>query len=318
MKQLYILDPFEKLHLDADTSLLLMNEALRRNCEVYSCTEFDISRSALGLSCRARRHEATIDRSILAEEPVYHEFDLEAFDLIVIRKDPPFDASYLTLLLLLLDLRRPWIINNPLSVLRYNEKLAIFLFPAFITETIVTSSLSLITRFIAEVGGTAVLKPLFSCSGRGVELLRSNDPELNEAISSATGNGARKVMIQRYLPGVTEGETRVFMLEDRALAVMKKVPAAGSFKANFDFGARGMPHTLTKAEEEICRVVGAFCKREGIILSALDIIAGHLSEFNITSPGLLVESNQMNGARYEEAVIQFLTSRSERRSLLPA
>jgi glutathione synthase len=312
MKQLYILDPFEKLHLEADTSLLLMNEALRRNCEVYSCTEFDIYRNNRSLFCRAQRHESELTSSIIKEEAAYRDFDLESFDMIVIRKDPPFDSSYLTLLLLLLDLRHPWIINNPLSVLRYNEKLSIFLFPEFITETIVTSSVTRITRFIDEIGGAAVLKPLFSCSGRGVLLLRNSEPDLEERIISATGAGREKVMIQRYLSEVTAGETRVFLLEDRPLAVFKKVPAKGSFKANFDFGARGIPHSLTGAESEICRIVGAFCRKEGIILSALDIIGGHLSEFNITSPGLLAESNQVDGARYEEAIMQFVVDRSER------
>jgi len=312
MKYLFILDPFERLHLEADSSLLLMNEALSRDCEVYSSTEFDISRNNRSLFCRVRRHENKLTPDIIEEEPVYNDFDMETFDLIMIRKDPPFDSSYLTLLLLLLDLRRPWIINNPLSVLRYNEKLAIFLFPEFITETIVTSSLPRITRFIDEVGGAAVLKPLFSCSGRGVLLLRNSDPSLEAAIISATDGGTEKVMVQRYLSEVTAGETRVFLLEDRPLAVMKKVPADGSFKANFDFGARGGPHTLTENESEICRVVGAFCKIEGIILSALDIIGGQLSEFNITSPGLLSESNLVDGVRYEEEIIQFAADRLER------
>ena len=312
MKYLFILDPFEKLHLDADTSLLLMNEALRRNCEVYSCTEFDIFRNNRSLFCRARRHETKLTPAVIEEDPDYNDFDLESFDLIVIRKDPPFDSSYLTLLLLLLDPRRPWIINNPLSVLRYNEKLAIFLFPGLITETIVTSSVARIRRFIDEVDGAAVLKPLFSSSGRGVLLLRNSDPSLQEAIASATGGGTEKVMVQRYLSEVTAGETRVFLLEDRPLAVMKKVPAEGSFKANFDFGARGIPHSLTEAESEICRIVGDFCRKEGIILSALDIIGGHLSEFNITSPGLLAESNQVDGARYEVEIIRFVSDRLER------
>ena len=311
MKYLFILDQFEKLHLEADTSLLLMNEALRRGGEVYSCTEFDITRSNSSLFCRARQHNNPLTPAIVEAEPAYNNYDMEEFELIVIRKDPPFDSSYLTLLLLLLDLRRPWIINNPLSVLRYNEKLAIFLFPEYITETIVTSSLPRILRFIDEVGGRAVLKPLFSCSGRGVLLLQDSDPSLEAVIVSATDGGTEKVMVQRYLSEVTAGETRVFLLEDRPLAVMKKVPAEGSFKANFDFGARGVPHSLTKAESEICRVVGAFCRKEGIILSALDIIGEKLSEFNITSPGLLAESNQVDDACYEEEIIRFATDRSK-------
>ncbi|MDP8214310.1 MAG: hypothetical protein RAO92_07040 [Candidatus Euphemobacter frigidus] len=312
MKQLYILDPFEKLHITSDTSILLMNEALHRGHEVYSCTEFDISRSRASTSCLARHHRNEIGESIRLSSLTETRYNLESFDVILIRKDPPFDESYLILLLLLVDIRGPRIINKPLSLLRYNEKLSIFLFPEFITETIVTSSLSRIIRFVTEVGGTVVLKPLYSCSGKDVELLLATDPGLKEIILSATGNETRKIMIQRYLPEVTAGETRIFMLGDSPLAVMKKIPAPGSFKANFDFGAHGAPHILTEKEGEISRAVGAFCSEEDIVLSALDIIAGHLSEFNITSPGLLAESNQVDNVHYEEPIIQFLANQSRK------
>lgn len=309
MKYLFILDPFLELHLATDTSLLLMNEAIRRECEVFSCTEYDISRGKRSLFCRARIHTNFLTPAILDEKPVYRDYDLEDFNVIFIRKDPPFDSSYLTLLLLLLELRRPWIINSPHAVLQYNEKLSILLFPEFITKTIVTSSISLIMSFIAENKRGAILKPLYSCSGKGVLLLRNEDQGLKELVFSSTRGGTEKVMIQRYLPEITVGETRVFLLEDQPLAVMRKVPEEGSFKANFDFGAHGIPHTLTNAEEEICRVVGRFCKKNGIILSALDIIAERLSEFNITSPGLLFESDQVDKARYEDDVIQFVIDR---------
>ena len=289
-----------------------MNEALRRGHEVYSCTEFDISRSRTSTSCLARYHCDEIGESIRLSSLTETRYNLESFDVILIRKDPPFDDSYLTLLLLLVDIRGPRIINKPLSLLRYNEKLSIFLFPEFITETIVTSSLSGITRFVTEVGGAAVLKPLYSCSGKDVELLLASDTGLKETILTATGNERRKVMIQRYLPEVTDGETRIFMLGDRPLAVMKKIPAPGSFKANFDFGAHGVAHWLSEREEKISRTVGAFCSEEGIVLSALDIIAGHLSEFNITSPGLLAESNRVDDVHYEESIIQFLANQSRK------
>ncbi len=89
MKYLFILDSFEKLHLEADTSLLLMNEALRRGEKVYSCTEFDITRNNSSLFCRARRHRKPLTPAIIDEDPVHSDFDMEEFDLVMIRKDPP-------------------------------------------------------------------------------------------------------------------------------------------------------------------------------------------------------------------------------------
>ncbi len=316
-KTLWILDPLEKLRLEADTSILLMNEALRRGWEVYSAADSDLSRDNHGLFGRARRYREAIPPSVPGGPAVTEEVDLESFDLVVIRKDPPFDETYLSLLLLLGGLRRPLVVNRPDTLLRCNEKLAIFLFPEYITETLVAAALTRIREFIQNVGGTAVLKPLFSCSGRGVHLLRRGDPGLEETVAAATAGGSRPVMLQRYLPEITAGEARVFLLEDRILSVMKKIPAAGSFKANFDAGARGEPHELTPREREICFRAGKFCRRRGIILSALDLIGGRLSEFNITSPGLLVESNRVNGSDSQVEVIKFLDSRAGRPPPLP-
>jgi glutathione synthase len=316
-KSLWILDPLEKLRIETDTSILLMNEALRQGWAVCSVPDFDIFRDNRGLRGPARRHERPITPAILGEPEITEDLDLESFDLVVIRKDPPFDETYLALLLLLSGLRRPLVVNRPGTLLRRNEKLSIFLFPEYITSTLVTSSPARIREFVRAEGGTAVLKPLFSCSGRGVHLLRSGGDDPAEVIAEATGGGVRPVMIQRYLAGVTAGETRVFLLEDRILSAIRKVPAPGSFKANFDSGARGEPHRLTPREREICFRVGNFCLREGIYLSALDLIDGCLSEFNITSPGLLVESNRVNRTAAQTEVIKLLADRAARRSPRP-
>lgn len=314
LKSLWILDPFKKLRIEADTSVLLMNEALRQGWEVSSAADSGLFRDNRGLFGRGRKHHQPITPRILEEPARTAEADLDSFDLVVIRKDPPFDESYLSLLLLLQGLRRPLVVNNPVTLLRRNEKLSILLFPEYVTATLVTASPGQIREFVREQGGSAVLKPLFSCSGRGVHLLRWGEEDFEDTVASSTGNGTRPVMLQRYLEEVTSGETRVFLLEDRVLSVMKKVPAVGSFKANFDAGARGEPHELTGREREICGKVGAFCRREGIILSALDLIGGFLSEFNITSPGLLVESNRVNSARCEEEAVRYLGNRAGRRS----
>lgn len=309
-RSLWVLDPWEQLRIEADTSVLLMNEALRQGWTVYSAPDREIYRDNRGLFARGRRYGEPITPAAAAQPAAGEELDLEKFDLVIIRKDPPFDGTYLSLLLLLAGLRRPRVVNPPRTLLLCNEKLSIFFFPDYIPPTLVTGSPDRIRDFIRRTGGAAVLKPLFSCSGRGVHLLRSGEPGLEDTVAAATDGGRRAVMLQRYLPAVTGGETRVFLLADRILSVMKKVPAPGSFKANFDSGARGEPHRLTGREREICFRVGKFCRRRGIALAALDLIDGRLSEFNITSPGLLVESNRVNRTRCQEEAVRFLGSRA--------
>ncbi len=309
-RSLWILDPWEQLRIERDTSVLLMNEALQQGWSVHSASDREIYRNNRGLYARARGHGEPITPATSPGTPAGEELDLEEFDLVIIRKDPPFDETYLALLLLLAGLRRPRVVNPPETLLACNEKLSIFFFPDYIPPTLVTASPDRIGDFLRQAGGAAVLKPLFSCSGRGVHLLRSGATGLEETLAAATAGGRQAVMLQRYLPAVTGGETRVFLLGDRILSVMKKVPEPGSFKANFDAGARGEPHRLTGREREICFRVGKFCRRRGIALAALDLIDGCLSEFNITSPGLLVESNRVNRTRCQEEAVRFLSSRA--------
>lgn len=303
IKQLFIIDPFENLHIEKDTSTLLMNESIKRNHEVYSCTEYDISIENRDVRCKACKYISSITSLKDTKNLKKSLYNLEFFDIIHIRKDPPFNESYISLLLLLKNLQFPLLINRPDTLLKYNEKVSIFLFPDFITDSLVSSSFSEIEQFIKKVGGKAVLKPLFSCSGKGVELLNIEHQSYKDLIIKATENQTQKVIIQRFLENIKEGETRVFMLEDTPLAVIKKIPANDTFKANFDFGATGIPYDLNKQERLVCERVGQFCKEEGIILSALDIIDSNISEINFTSPGLLVESNDVYQAHYEKKVL---------------
>lgn len=305
-KFLFIIDPFSRLHLEKDTSLLLINEAIRRGYRVYSTVAHEITRFPAGLRARVWSHREPIGEDILAQKPRLEDADLNRFDLIFIRKDPPFDTSYLALCLLLQELSGPLIINRPESLLRYNEKLAILLFPDYITETMVSSRPREIEDFIERVGGRAVIKPLFECSGRGVELLDAEKSSSSPVLAAATASGRRPVMVQNFLPGVREGETRVFLLAGKIISVMKKIPLPGEFKANFDFGARGAEGKLSRRELKICAEVGRFCRKAGIFLSALDLIEDHLSEINITSPGLLVEANLINKTACERSIIEFL------------
>lgn len=310
IKQLFIIDPFEKLCIKNDTSILLMNEVLRKNQQVYSCTEYDISIINNKKIALCHKHEKEINEDILNEKLVLNKYDLEEFDFIHIRKDPPFDESYITLVLMLCNMNHPTVVNNPESILKFNEKLFILMFPEFITDTLVSSSLKEIEEFVRKVG-TAVLKPLFKCSGQGIELLK-NDDISKQIILSTTNNQKNKVMVQRFLPQVKFGETRVFMFEDIPIAVMKKVPKKDSFKANFAFGVQGEKYELNDKDKFLCKQIGTFCKKHGILLSALDIIDSHISEINITSPGLLVESNKINNQRYEQKIIKLLIESREK------
>lgn len=306
IKQLFIIDPLDKLNVQKDTSILIMNEALKRGHKIYICTEESVTYCIDKLYSKA--YLLTEPLTMKSKDSVVfsEKLFLDDMDFIHIRKDPPFDSNYLTLSLLMKHVKGAKVVNDPESLLKFNEKEAIFNFPEFITETLISSREDDVRAFMEEVGGDVVLKPLFNCSGKGVQKLSLKDEDLSSAIKSGTIDGSEKVVIQKFLPQIYEGETRVFMLEDKPLAVMKKIPKEGSFLGNFDFGAKGVKYSLNEEEKKLCSHVGKFCKEHGIWFSALDIIGGCLSEFNITSPGLLYETKTLNSINYESEVVSFL------------
>ena len=298
LKHLFIIDPIEKLHIHDDTSLYLMDEIIKNNHNVYYCTEYDIIISSQSKQCKA-----SIYKDEKNEQKLYN---LEDFDFIHIRKDPPFDMSYVTLLLLLQTLQNRMVINDPKALLQHNEKMVIFNFPDVITDTLVSSNLLDIKSFVKELGGSAILKPLYSCRGQGVVLLNSKDQNFENVIQEATDNEIERVMIQKFQSSIINGETRVILIDGDLIATLKKIPKKGSIYTNLHSGALLTTHELTPGELSLCKQIGEFCKKEGLFFTAIDIIDEKLSEINMTSPSLLRQADKIYNKNFARILLEKL------------
>jgi glutathione synthase len=215
--------------------------------------------------------------------------------------DPPFDLNYYFSTLFLDAARRPLVANYPPSLRSYNEKLAILLFPDLIAPTLISSDIDQIRAFVGQQG-RAVLKPLDSCSGRGVLKLSPKDTEV---IAEATQQGQKPVMVQRFLEEVHAGETRLTLLGGEPLGWMKKIPRSDSFLANFDLGATGHPHEPSEAELNCAQRLKPFMQENRLYFTAIDIIGGNISEINLTSPGLVRQTNEAMGEKLEVRMQDF-------------
>ena len=302
MRHLFIIDPPTKLDLPRDTSFLLMRECFRRSQRVCYCTagELMVLGRAGAVDFSAFCHQLSFDKAGVFHEASCGEEKLAAFDMLHIRKDPPFDDAYLYLCLCLQMLQGPIVLNNPGNLARYNEKLSILLYPEFITDTVVSAQAPVLAAFAEKVGGQAVMKTLGDAAGRGVRLVGPGDAKVFDEL---TRGGLVPVMAQRFLPQIYQGETRIFLLDGEPLCWIRKFPPPGSFKANFDPGSRGERCELSSADLAICAALKPFLRQQGFVLVAIDIIDGLLSEINVTSPGLLVETNAINGSHSECAVV---------------
>ena len=302
MKTLYITSPITKWSFDEDTTPLMIAEVRKRGGVTWMATPRDISVKDSVVSARCQTIE-------LLDESPFHRLGKEElhalgdFDVIHLRTDPPFDLEYYyTTIFLDMVPSKTLVLNEPSSVRYLNEKLAILLFPDFITDTIVTFDVEEGADFVQTVGGKAVAKELSQCSSQGITLLEGTRDTVIEKLRPLVSSGGGQIMIQRFLDGVIKGETRITMIDGEPLGFMKKVPKEGSFLASMDFGAVGKACTLTQRDKDLCRSVGNYLSRQGILFAALDVIDGHLSEVNLTSPGLMRHTNEVMGIKLEEAL----------------
>jgi glutathione synthase len=224
-------------------------------------------------------------------------------DILVMRKDPPVDESYIASTQLL-RFAESKVINSPDILLTMNEKMIPLNGPYGIPETYILNDLQLLSQIMEKDSGKWVMKPLDERGGNGVFLLENGYYNKESLINMATRNGTRKVMLQRFLPDVFNGDKRIFLLNGKPLGWMNRIPPKDDFRANIHLGASAQACTLTTRDLAICEWVNSVLPPEKVPLVALDIIGDYLSEVNITSPSGIPEINQIMGKNLEKDMME--------------
>jgi glutathione synthase len=313
---LFITDPWSTLDHPRDTTLRLIEEAVRLG---VSCAWADVrSVRWQGGAGRLRAWNVTAVRP----ERDARSFKLTGlgdcrpsdFDVVLYRPDPPVDLAYLhPLELVAMDLeqrpredgRRPELVNPARVLLSRSEKIA----GSFMPPTLVASLWEDLARF-GKAEGMTIAKPLHQCQSKDVELLCWSDARARDHARSAlvrlTDGFTRPAVLQRFLPAILEGETRVWMVDGDVLAVVRKCSADGSYRIDMDKGGTLLPHMLTEIEESAVCAVGAWLRREGVRLAAVDLIDGWVTDLNFTSPGLLPATETIVGKNLARSIIRAL------------
>ncbi|MDD3608166.1 MAG: glutathione synthase [Halothiobacillaceae bacterium] len=222
---------------------------------------------------------------------------LSVLDIVLMRKDPPFDANflYLTQILQLAQKQGVLVANRPESLATANEKLFAQHFPELCPPTLVTRERARLRAFLAEQG-EIVVKPLDAMGGASVFRIQSNDPNLNVILETMTALDTRLVMAQRFLPAVSEGDRRILLIDGEPIEyALARIPREGEFRANLAVGGRGVASLLTAREREICAQVGPVLRDMGLHFVGLDVIGGYLTEINVTSPTCIRELDAAHG-----------------------
>jgi len=279
---LVIADPFEGFGFQTDSSIALTQAAMARGFRVWFCTQDDLLYRSGDVTIRAR--EVSRDGADWVIAPDYVTDPLSAYDFALIRKDPPYDMSYVTMLHQLKhSTERTRIVNDPLALLAFTEKVPTGDLFRFMPPFIITRRDADVRDFVAEFG-KVVLKPLYNGGGVGVVLADPEDANFESLLELFVTGVRGPFMAQKYLPEVRQGDRRVILMHGELVGAINRVPGTADFRSNLRVGGTAEAVTLDAHALEICAAVGVELKRQNIIFAGLDLIGNFLTEVNITSP----------------------------------
>ncbi len=297
MKILFVLDPLDSIKTYKDTSYAMMREAVERGHHLAAMRQDDLVWQSGQVICFAQDLELTGD-----EKDWYRAGERRAqspldFDCIIMRKDPPFDMEYVysTYLLELAEKLGTPVFNRPAAIRDFNEKLSIARFAQFTVPTLVTRHESLIRDF-ADEHADVILKPLDGMGGASIFRSGAEDPNLGVIIETLTMMGRRTIMVQRYIPQISEGDKRVLVIDGEPVPyTLARIPKPREHRGNLAAGGRGVAMPITPREREIAEAVGPELKAHGLLVVGLDMIGGNLTEVNVTSPTCMREIHDQTG-----------------------
>ena len=314
MRFAFIMDPLERVLPDKDTTFMFMLESGRRGHEVYYVPADALWVHRCIPHARARR--AQVRRPSATQTGHYELFEerstrLDWFDAVFMRKDPPFDMAFFfaTHVLSLIDPQRTLVVNDPRGLREANEKLYALNFPTVIPPSLITGDIALLKTFLAELGGEMIVKPLDGAGGAGVFHVHGGDRNLNAILESATDNGRRMIMAQRYQPEIRQGDKRIIVLDGEPLGGVLRVPRDDETRGNIHVGGATVKAPLSARDREICAALAPRLRADGLWFVGLDVIGDWLTEINVTSPTGIQEINTLDGVALEAPVIDFVEQR---------
>ena len=306
MNYLFIIDPLDSLALYKDTTVILMKECLRQKINVFYSTINEISiDSEMNIEVEYQKIEA-INESITSNSKIKN--NIEYFNKIFIRKDPPFNTSYLNLTYILDHLKSNDIkvFNNPSSIRSHNEKLSILQFNDLISPSLVTSSFPAIKEFISK-HKKVILKPLDGMAGNGIFMVTNKDKNLNVILETMIGDFHHLIMAQKFIPEISEGDTRIILINAEPLPYgLARIPRPDEIRANLAKGGSGIIRSLNKNDQIIINKIKPYLLKTNLNFVGIDVIGPYLTEINVTSPTGLVEIQNQSNINYAEFIINDL------------
>jgi glutathione synthase len=292
-----VMDPIGAIHYKKDSTLAMLLEAQQRGYALFYMEQADLYCRDTEPMARLRPLQVKADPTHWFSLGTAQQLPLAQLNVILMRKDPPFDTNYIytTHLLEMAEQRGSLVINRPQSLRDANEKLFALQFPQCIPPTLVSAQAELLREFLAEQHDI-IVKPLGAMGGASIFRLTRTDPNINVVLEIMTQHGTQLVMAQRYLPEVIQGDKRILLIDGEPVPyALARIPASGETRANLAVGGRGEGVALTERDRWICTQVAPALKARGLMFVGLDVIGDYLTEINVTSPTCIRELDSQFG-----------------------
>lgn len=289
------MDAIESIKTWKDSSFAMLLEAQRRGWQIYYMQIHDLfmDQAISHADCQIVKVEDKAEGYFTLEEPT--RIALTELDVILMRKDPPFDMEYIYATYLLQQTTRDGVlvINDPQSLRDCNEKLYTHEFPQCCAPFRVSRKTEHIKEFI-DTHNDIIIKPLDGMGGRSIFRIRENDPNTNAIIETITSQGEKQVMVQKYIPQISEGDKRILLIDGTPVPyALARIPAEGENRGNLAAGASSRGQPLSERDQWICDQLGPGLREKGLIFVGIDVIGDYLTEINVTSPTCIRELDHL-------------------------
>jgi glutathione synthase len=292
-----IMDPIRSIHYKKDSTLAMLWEAARRGYIIYYFEQRHLfvrdgvawGNGHLLIVFQDPQCWFKLDE----QEPL----ELSSLDILLMRKDPPFDLNYIytTYVLELAEQSGVKVFNKPQSLRDANEKFFTAAFPDICVPTLITRDLRLLRDFFHEQK-EIICKPLNAMNGHGVFHLQHTDLNANVIFETLTDHGRHFIMAQRFIPEITQGDKRILLIHGEPVPyALARIPAPGDSRGNLAAGAKGIAQPLSQNDLKICRTLAPVLRKKGLFFTGIDVIGDFLTEINVTSPTGIRELDEQCG-----------------------
>ncbi len=301
-----VMDPIVNISFKKDSSLAMLLAAQSLGWSLFYMEQQDLYQKAGVARARMRPLRVFDDADRWFDLADELDQPLSSLQVILMRKDPPFDNEFIysTYLLEQAESDGALIVNRPQSLRDCNEKFFATRFPQCTPPTVVSRRADILREF-AEEQRDVILKPLDGMGGTSIFRHRQGDPNLSVILETLTAHGSQQIMAQRYLPAIKDGDKRILMIDGEPIPYcLARIPAQGETRGNLAAGGRGEARPLSERDREIAALVGPELRARGLLFVGLDVIGEHLTEINVTSPTCIREIDKAFDTRIADHLMQ--------------